>query len=134
MLGLFGVGMMRCGVGAYFRRCIWARIRCRCRFTPWFFIRRKVATRRRRPECSDEVLCPRRHRPGLLLCGGPSMLYAPPQLEIVAVRWQRIAGMSSVKDDLIFGLVFVISGLRSSSSVVPFQYVVPDVPRRASTW
>ncbi|MEK7697174.1 MAG: proton-conducting transporter membrane subunit, partial [Pseudomonadota bacterium] len=57
---------------------------------------------------------------GLLLYG-LSMLYgATGSLEIVAVR-QAIAGMSSDNIILIFGLVFVISGLAFKLGAVPFH-------------
>ena len=69
---------------------------------------------------------------GLLLYG-LSMLYgATGSLEIVAVR-QAIAGMSSDNIILIFGLVFVISGLAFKLGVVPFHMWVPDVYHGAPT-
>ncbi|MEK7262096.1 MAG: NADH-quinone oxidoreductase subunit N, partial [Pseudomonadota bacterium] len=69
---------------------------------------------------------------GLLLYG-LSMLYgATGSLEIVAVR-QAIAGMSSDNIILIFGLVFVISGLAFKLGAVPFHMWVPDVYHGAPT-
>ncbi len=69
---------------------------------------------------------------GLLLYG-LSMLYgATGSLEIAAVR-QAIAGMSADNIILIFGLVFVISGLAFKLGVVPFHMWVPDVYHGAPT-
>src|SRR3989344_4865294 len=69
---------------------------------------------------------------GLLLYG-LSMLYgATGSLEIAVVR-QAIAGMSSDNIILIFGLVFVISGLAFKLGAVPFHMWVPDVYHGAPT-
>jgi len=69
---------------------------------------------------------------GLLLYG-LSMLYgATGSLEIAAVR-QAIAGMSADNIILIFGLVFVISGLAFKLGAVPFHMWVPDVYHGAPT-
>ncbi len=69
---------------------------------------------------------------GLLLYG-LSMLYgATGSLEIAAVR-QAIAGMSADDIILIFGLVFVISGLAFKLGAVPFHMWVPDVYHGAPT-
>ncbi len=69
---------------------------------------------------------------GMLLYG-LSMLYgATGSLEIGAVR-QAIAGLSSDDIILIFGLVFVISGLAFKLGAVPFHMWVPDVYHGAPT-
>jgi NADH-quinone oxidoreductase subunit N len=68
-----------------------------------------------------------------MLLYGLSMLYgATGSLEIPAVR-QAIAGMSSDDIILIFGLVFVISGLAFKLGAVPFHMWVPDVYHGAPT-